>query len=60
MVSIKRPGQNFSPKVSIKLPGLFQVLRARVHENQGNLDFVFKKSLFKQPVLSQFQTLKVS
>ena len=36
----------FSQKVSIKRPGLSQVLRASVHENQG-------KVFIKQPVLSQ-------
>ena len=35
LVSIKRPVLNFSPK----RPGLFQILRASVHENQGNLFF---------------------
>ena len=34
MVSIQRPGLKFSPKVSIKRPGLSQVLRASVHEIQ--------------------------
>ena len=43
--SIKRPGLNFFPKVSIKQPGLFQVLRPLVHESQ--------KDSFKQPGLSQ-------
>ena len=28
----------FPKKVSIKQPGLFQVQKASVHENQGNLD----------------------
>ena len=30
-------GSDFSPKVSIKQSGLFQVLRASEHENLGNL-----------------------
>ena len=34
--SIKHPGLNF-PQKFIKQHGLFQVLRASVHENQGNL-----------------------
>ena len=42
---------NFSPKVSIKRPGLFQVLRASVDENQGNLDFS-KKELYESKMLS--------
>ena len=58
MVSIKRPillkhpGLNFSPKVSIKRPSLSQVVRASVHENQGNLDF-FEKVYIKQLLLHQ-------
>ena len=35
--SIKRPGLNFSPKVSMKRPVLSQVLKASVHENEVNL-----------------------
>ena len=41
----KRPGQNFPQRVSIKLPGLSQVLGPSEHENKGNLDS--KKSLLK-------------
>ena len=51
--SIKRPGLNFPPKVSIKRTGLSQVLRVAVNENQGNLDF-FETVSIKRPVLSQF------
>ena len=54
--SIKRPGLNFSHKVSIKRLDLSKVLRASVHENQGNLDF-FEKLFIKPSVLSQFQIL---
>ena len=45
MVSIKRPGLNFPQKVFIKRPGLIQVLRALVHENQGNLDYLKNVSI---------------
>ena len=44
-------------KVFIKWPGLSQVLRASVHENQGFSVF-FEKVSIKQPVLSQFQISK--
>ena len=45
--SIKRPGLNFSQKVSIKRPGLSHILRAPINE-------VF----IKRPELSQFQILE--
>ena len=57
MVSIKRPGLNFSQKVSMKRSGLSQVLRASVNENQGNVIF-FEKVSIKRPVLSKFQILE--
>ena len=43
------------PKGSVQQPGLSQVLRASVHENQGNL-YLSKKISIK--VLSQFQILE--
>ena len=45
------------PKGSVQQPGLSQVLRASVHENQGNL-YLSKKISIKEPVLSQFQILE--
>ena len=63
MVSIKRHVLSnvlvniFSSKVFIKWSGLFQVLRASVHENQGFSVF-FEKVSIKRPVLSQFQILE--
>ena len=47
----------FTQKSILNNPGLSQVLRAPVHENQGNLD-IFEKVSTKQPVLSQFQILE--
>ena len=43
--SIKRPSLNFPQKVSIKRPGLSQILRASVHENQGDRTFFDKVSI---------------
>ena len=54
MVSIKRPCLNFPKKVFIKRPGLSQVLRASVHENQG-FSIFFEKVFIKQ----QFQIPEV-
>ena len=48
--SIKRPDLNFSKNVFIKRPGLSQVLRASVHENQG-FSIFFEKVFIKR----QFQ-----
>ena len=48
--SIKRPDLNISQNVSIKQPGLSQVLRASVHENQG-FSIFFEKVFIKR----QFQ-----
>jgi hypothetical protein len=56
---MKHPGLNFSSKVFIERPGLFQVLRASVHKNQGN-DIFFEKVSIKRPELSQFQILEAS
>ena len=41
-MKIKDDFSLFLIKVSIKRPGLSQVLRASVHENQGNLEFFEK------------------
>ena len=57
MFSIKRPvllNVLFSQKVFIKRPGLSQVLRASVHENQGNL--VFLKSLLNDQYYINFKS----
>ena len=55
--SIKRPGLNFPQKVSLTRPGLSQILRASVHENQKSI-IHFEKVSIKRPVLSQFQILE--
>ena len=47
---IKHPSLNFSPKVYNKRPGLSQVLRVSVHENQGNVD-CFEKVPIKRSAL---------
>ena len=42
----------------IKRSGLSEVLRASVHENQGNIKFFEKVSIKRPIMLSQFQILE--
>ena len=45
--------------INIKRPGLPQILRTLVHENQGNLCAFFGKVSIKRQLQSQFQILEV-